>query len=756
MHRLSTFLFFTLVAFSSTHAEDRRLINALGSYQKAVVDVGTLEVISCAPTTNSCPKVIEQSLSDIYRKGTAGTINAIISDGSLKNPRTACASSADMASRQSLEKLNQQLMEKFPDHPHLFEYTDKCESSLEKNERNLAQIYMTYDFHFKTEAIKSAMNDLLDSHRQTRFLLPADRINCSDIRLPGVQDRCDDLNQCQSHASAGYYLDMKTEEVSFALQGLKTLEEERRKLLSGTGRISSDNRKRAAVLEEDMNMIKDLNPLLKGERFKNILNGNPTPEQIRGAITAQVRVSQNEIQKKMADFNNAYKCLIGAAEDCDNFEDILKLSKYRTQGRIYPGANELNYASTFHECTENIKAARNDADEVLNDVGIDLALTLTPYAIVSGVKAAATLARTANMTSRLARTETAAARVGLAANAGYAGYYNVEEYNRCQREVQEFSKLGSGETKMSCSNSDRILVNNSNNSRCVTQALISAALMTPMAAESLRLARHIPRTVIPKSDIDALANKIRNGQSLSASEEALLLARLKQDNPLDKLLVRGVSASDKAFATSTLDKLYMQQEVSAEDLLKLSKLIKERNPPLLIITNQNDVDKIMDSKTIWGSTEGSVYAATRPIETKIDRIKTGVHAEKEGTFIFTPEAAALFKPHEITGLYSAFKNTAGQYKGPFGDIVIEESRKTIVNGRPHIIVTKARRAGAEGERLHSGQTTGEAARRLAGRRLVLDPLATGTGALVSIQAASTFTGVTVSDILFELLEEKDR
>jgi len=749
------FLFFILLPISFAVAEDRELISAIGTYQKAIVDVGTLEVISCTASSTSCPKVIEQSLNDIYRRGTVGTINAIISDGSLKNPRTVCSTSAVLTSKQSTAKLNQQLLEKFPEHPHLFEFTEKCGAAPENNENNLAQIYMTYDFHFKTEAIKSAMNDLLDAHQQTRFLLPANKLNCSDIRLGVVEERCEDLNLCQSPASTRHYLDMKTEEVTFALKGLKTLEKEREKLLSGTGRLSSEKRQKASVLEEDIKLIKDLNPLLKGEKFKNIVKGNPTPQQIKSAMVEQVRISQNEIKKKVEDFNEAYKCLIGASENCDNFEDVMKLSKYRSYGRIYPGASELNYASTFHECAENIKSARNDADVVLNDVGINLALTLTPYAVVNGVKLAATLARTANVTSKVARAETMTARAGLAANAGYAGHYNVEEFNRCQSEVREFSKLGSGETKLSCDNSDRILVNNSNNSRCVTQALISAALMTPMAAESLRLARHIPRTILPKSDIDALANKIRNGQSLSASEETLLLTRLKQDNPLDKLLVRGVSASDKAFATSTLDKLYLQQDVSAEDLLKLSKLIKEKNPPLLIITNQNDVDKIMDSKTIWGNAEGSVYAATKPIETKIDRLKTGVHAEKEGTFIFTPEAATLFKPHEITGLYSAFKNTAGQYKGPFGDIIIEESRRTMVNGRPHIIVTKARRSGAEGERLHNGQTSGEAARRLAGRRLVLDPLATGTGALVSIQAASTFTGVTVSDILFELLENKE-
>lgn len=753
MYRSVFVLIFIVWTISFARAEETELINSIRNYQKTVVDLGTLEVISCTASEIPCPKVIEKSLNDIYRKGTAGTINAVISDGSLKNPRTACSSTADFALKQSTEKLNEQLLEKFPDHPHLFEYTDKCVSSFDKHENNLAQLYMTYDFHFKTEAIKSAMNDLLDAHLQTRFLVPTNKLNCQDIRLVGVEERCEDLNQCQSPASTKHYLDMKTEEILFALKGLKTLEAERAKLLSGTGRLSKENRQKAANLEEDINTIKELNPLLKGEKFKGLLKSNPTAQQIRSAITHQVKVSQNEIEKKLNDFNGAYKCLIGASEDCEKFEDVMKLSKYKTQSRIYPGANELNYVSNFHECTESIKAARNDADAVLNDVGIDLALTLTPYAVVNGVKLAATLARAANTTSKIARAEGMTARAGLVANIGHAGHYNMEEFERCEKEIKEFAKLGSGQTKFSCESSDRILVNNSNNSRCVTQALLSAALMTPMAAESLRLARHIPKTILPKSDVELLANKIRDGKSLTKSEEALLLTRLKQNNPMDKLLVKGISASDKAFATSTLDKLYLQQDVSAEDLLKLSKLIKGRNPPLLIITHQNDVDKIMDSKTIWGNTEGSVYAATKPIETKIDRIKTGVHGEKEGTFIFTPEAAALFKTHEIEGLYSGLKNAAGQYKGPFGDIIIEASRTTMVNGRPHIIVTKARRAGAEGEKLHSGQTSGEAASRLAGRKYVLDPLATGTGALVSIQAASSFTGVSVSDILFELLEE---
>ncbi|MCM2350646.1 MAG: hypothetical protein NDI69_11555 [Bacteriovoracaceae bacterium] len=748
-------IFFLTTCF--VYAKDEQLLRAVKFVNKSLDKIPQGLSESCPPQKQerACPKVLKRSFEDIYRQGTAGTINTIVSDGSLKNPRTVCSTSAETANKVSLSGLNEQLNSNFKEQPQLFEYTQACAAGrLQKADAKLAQVYMAYDFNYKSEAIKNAMNDLLDSQAQIQLLMPASRPNCYEIQMVNVKNRCLELNQCKPSASAKHYMDIKTEEVSLALNGINKLNQAYQKLMNGTGRLSSANRQKANLIKEDIERIKDMNPLLRGEKFKRLLNVKSSPQEIQAAIKGQLNISQNEIHKKLKEFNGAYQCLIGSRQQCDDFDKVISQSKYRVNGDLYLKQKDLSYASTFHQCTENIKEARNSADVILNDAGINLALTLTPYAIVNGVKLAATMARTASITSKVTRTENLTAKAGLAANMGYGGYHNINEFNQCQSEIKLFQKLGASQKRLSCNSMDRILVNNSNNSRCITQALISAALMTPMAAESLRLARHLPKVVLPQAQINALTSKIRSGASLTKAEELLLLAKLKEKNPLEKLMVRGLSANDKKFASTTLDKLYLQQDVSPEDLLKLSKLIKQRNPPLLIVTRQDNVDDIMKSGKIWGSTEGSVYAAAKPAETKWDKLKTGVHGDKEGTFIFTPEAAGLFKPHEITGLYSAIKRAAGQYKGPFGDIVIEEAKKTMVNGRPHIIVTKARRAGAPGETLHAGQKTSKAAARLTGRRVGLDPLFTGTGVIVSIQAASTFTGVSVNDILLELFQKK--
>lgn len=752
-----------LLLYSPAYAGEDALINAVKFANQSMTEIPQSLTESCSQQSleRACPQVLQKSFQEIYRKGTAGTINAIISDGHLKNPRSVCSSSAEFVQKVDTQQLNLQLQKNFPENPQLFEFTQNCSlgadqfisQEFRKADLNLAQAYMAYDFNIKSEAIKQAMKDLLDSNAQISLMMPGPKPKCSEFLFGKVKDHCLELNQCQSPAGKEHFLKVKTEEVEMALNGHQVLQKEYNKLMDGTGKLSSENRKKARVIEEDMERIKDLNPLLKGEKFKKLLKVKSSQKEIQEALKGQLQISQNEINKKLKEFNGAYQCLNGTRQDCDNFDRVIRQAKYQNNGTMYLKAKELSFTSTLHQCTETVKEARDDADVVLNDAGINLALTLTPYAIVNGVKLAATLARTASITSKVARAENITAKTGLAANLGYGGYYNLQEFDQCQQEIKEFGKLGNGQSKMSCENMDRILVNNSNNARCITQALISAALMTPMAAESLRLARHLPKVTIPHSEITALTSKIRSGQSLTKSEELLLLNKLKEKNPLEKLLVEGVSPADKTFATQTLDKLFLQQDVSPQDLIKLSKLVKERNPPLLIITRQDNVDDIMNSGKIWGSTEGSVYAAARPAETKWDKVKTGVFGDKEGTFIFTPEAAGLFKPHEITGLYSGLKNAAGQYKGPFGDIVIESSKKTIIDGRPYIVITKARRAGAAGEELHSGQKSAQAAARLAGRRIALDPLVTSATAITSIQAASVFTGVTVSDILLELFEE---
>lgn len=741
---LSTFLIMILAPFafaerkSSSLESMARFLNSPTQY---------LNNRDC-DTKNSCPEVIQASYEDMYRKGTVGVMNTIISDGSVKNPRTVCHSSAQYLLKMDLNKLRIQMDTHFKKTPKLHEYTQDCEDirAKEVGDKVLQQAYMSYDFHFKNQALKTALINLIDSEYQIDLMLPGDRSSCSEMRQAEVRRHCNSLSSCRKERNSTQYLEIKSQEVTLALESIKKLEERKKQLSSGK-LFKSDEVK---AIENDIETIKELTPLLKGERFKSLLSGktSPTKANVHQALTEQLRISQKEIKSKLKAFNRAHDCLTGKSSDCDDFEEIMRLTKYQSPNVTYPHAPELNYTATFHQCIEAIKDERYKADKVLNDVGINLALTLTPYAVINGAKLAGTLARTSRL-ANVAKTERAVGKTGLAANIGYGGYHTADEYRECTKEISDFKGLGAANQKLSCSSVDRIFVNNSNTSQCVNQAILSAAFLTPIGLNSLRLAKHLPK--IAPSKINELIGKIRNGKSLTKAEEQLLLQKIKEKNPMEKLLNKDLSANDKKFAETTLERLFKKEDVSPEDLLKLSKMVKSTNPPILIISRQDNVDDILKSHRIWGNTEGSTYALTKPAETAWDRVRTGVHSDKEGTFIFTPEAAALFKPHEVEGVYSAIKRAAGQYKGPFGDIIIEDFKKVMVNGRPHVVITKARRAAGSAEEALHAQGTSRAASRLWGRRAGLETVANLGAAAPVLQMYSWYTNQPIDEIISDLL-----
>lgn len=737
------------LSLSSAVFADERMSRSVQGLTKFLNNPST--AAECDPG-NKCPEVIRESYVDMYRKGTVGFINTVVSDGSLKNPRTVCNTSAQYVQKMDMRKLHQQMNKTFPQSAKLYEYTQDCDELKPKlkDDNVLQDAYVLYDFHYKNEAIKTALQNLLDSEAQINLISPGELSSCPEMRIAEARSHCQELRGCKRDRPASRYLEMKSFEVEEAIKNIKILEAEKRKLSSGR----SLKRDKVKQIERDIETIKDLNPLLRGEKFKSLVSGKTGLSRavINQAIIDQLNISRKEIKSKLRSFNRAHDCLTGKNQNCENFESVMRMTKYQSPNVTYPNAPELNYAANFHQCIENIKEERYKADLVLDDAAINLALTLTPYAVVSGAKLAGTLARTSKIASDAAKVERLTGKGALAANISYGGYHTLDELKRCSAEISAFSKLGKPGRKMSCSSMDKIFVNNSNNSQCVSKAMVSAALLTPVGASSLKLAGKLPKAV--PSKISELVKKVRSGKSLTKEEEALLLQRLKKNNPLEKILNKGLSANDKKFAETTLERLYKKEDVSPEDLLKLSKLIKPMNPPLLVITRQDNVKEIMESQRIWGSTEGSTYAAAKPIETKWDKVKTGVHGDKEGTFIFTPEAAVLFKPHEVEGLYSAMKRAAGQYKGPFGDIIIEESKQVMVNGRPHVIITKARRAAGTGSEVRHVQTTGKATQRLWGRRLAIEPVANLGTAASALQMYSWYTDKPIDEIIREAFQEE--
>jgi len=126
-----------------------------------------------------------------------------------------------------------------------------------------------------------------------------------------------------------------------------------------------------------------------------------------------------------------------------------------------------------------------------------------------------------------------------------------------------------------------------------------------------------------------------------------------------------------------------------------------------------DTEKIIDSLRVWGQTEGSVYATEYA---NASRLMTFIDVKKVDVSLIhmTGDAAKLFKPHEVTGIFSGIKRLTGQYKAPFGDIIITEGGYSY-NATSKVLTIDKATIGS-----HAGQSTGEALKRLWGRRLGID------------------------------------
>ncbi len=136
---------------------------------------------------------------------------------------------------------------------------------------------------------------------------------------------------------------------------------------------------------------------------------------------------------------------------------------------------------------------------------------------------------------------------------------------------------------------------------------------------------------------------------------------------------------------------------------------------------------------VAATTERFVYGTRKEISTVWRQILSGARL-KDGTVVFQGRAAELFRPHEVTGVYSLLKRAAGQMTTDgAGDIVIT---KAFYNAESKTLsILDARMAGAdEGKFLL--QREGWARARLWGRRLLLDPaLTAGTGFAVAAGAS---------------------
>ena len=450
---------------------------------------------------SECPEVLKDSLSDMYWNGTVGAINVVdqnirefynyvtnddskVSD--FRDPRAACDHSEKLSGTP--DDVTRALLTEFPDDFQLKDFAPGCFSKSEVNEQiekrrkdedlKLAQAYMQVDFNKKNQRIKKAYKDLLDAHTQLGNLVDTPPVECKSIKNQTTSNYCEKLKSC--HGKSGNRFQDKVDETSIAFEQIRHLE-----LLKSD---SSQPQELRAQAQNGINQLLEIYPLLKGKHLARLRQeysskGKSVPsELLQTRVQRQLNDSKDKIVKKMRDLDRAQECLIGQSDNCKDFDKILNSIKY---GRDYSAPTKdkhLRSAHNFYSCVENMKDARNEANAVLDDVAIGIALSFTPMVAVNAIKLAATASRSIKAAAQAGKLTKRAHQAAFAADMGYSIGMGVDEFNRCA-EFERDLKAYDGKELNQCSDIDMKMVSATNVSRCTSQAVLTAALIGgPVAA----------------------------------------------------------------------------------------------------------------------------------------------------------------------------------------------------------------------------------------------------------------------------------
>ncbi|EQC44471.1 hypothetical protein M899_2324 [Bacteriovorax sp. BSW11_IV] len=468
---------------------------------------------------NRCPQVIADSLDNVYSNGVVGALNYVFSDGKFKDPRSICQSS--LPKDLDIVKLKSELKERFPNDDQLSQFAEKCDSialskvedGRKESDSNVAPAYMMVDYNMKSEKIQKSINDLMESKANLDATLGENSFNCSEFRGSySNANHCLDLKACEL-GKANELFEQKLDSTTSAVEAARKIQDELYKInkkISSLGYGSYMNAGEAAQLIErqkelkaQQNVILDSNPILRGKHFKKIMAKarastnaysynkpapEPTKDEISKALRQQMKDSSKEIDGLVNDYQRALQCLKGQRTSCSDFDKILKRANYNTENRMYLKSPNLNKLNNFYTCVEGSKQNRDEADEVLIDVGVSIALSFTPLFAVNVLKVAVTASKVIKATSTINKG-------ALAADTVFAGNQAMKVYDACKEAEVTFLQTPKSEVR-SCGDRMKESLAATNMDRCRTQAAFSAALAAPVVLSSFKLAK-VPKTTPP-------------------------------------------------------------------------------------------------------------------------------------------------------------------------------------------------------------------------------------------------------------------
>ncbi len=445
--------------------------------------------------------------------------------------------SADRIKNINVKDFYNELASNYPESPQLFQYSLKCNQPIENDNENMTKAFTAYDFNAKSVSLHRALSDLLTSKAQIRSMIgDQNPLKCDQLSMGGIKKYCGELNACPA-SNQNKLLEQKidslnqvltslrpinadyNENIKKAIAEVKALRDERElcarnfacsrdidKMRSFTDKLGEGIKKVNALKEARTQMLNEflkINPLFAGEKLKTLFaqavpefnQGEaelPSPKDFSSAVVAQLNISQKNIDKKIGEYNDASKCLIGKSQSCENFEERLKEIKYKPESENFLKAPNLSNMASYYSCLQTVQNSRNEADAVLDDVLISAALTLTPLGVETVlVKGAGALTKVLaaqkalQLTSMASKIEKAANMATTGFVIGYEGVKGKEIYDQCQEAKQDFDNLGMTSKTMKCEDIDQVLINKNNTANCSSQALLSAAMLSPIAAPAV-------------------------------------------------------------------------------------------------------------------------------------------------------------------------------------------------------------------------------------------------------------------------------
>lgn len=642
---------------------------------------------------NRCPQVIADSLDNVYSNGVVGAINYVFSDGKFKDPRSVCQSS--LPKDIDIVKLKSELKERFPNDDLLSQFAQKCDSialskvedGRKETDSTVAPAYMMVDYNMKSEKIQKSINDLMESKANLDATLDENSFNCSEFKGSySNASHCLDLKACNL-GKANELFDQKLDSTASAVEAARKIQDELHKIttkIAGLGYGSYMNAGEATELfarqkelKAQQNVILDSNPILRGKHFKRIMSKSratsnsyssysrpapePTRDEIGKALRLQMKESSKEIDGLVNDYQRALQCLKGQRTSCSDFDKIIKRANYNTNNTMDLKSPNLNKFNNFYSCVEGSKQNRDEADEVLIDVGVSIALSFTPLFAVNVLKVAVTASKVIKATSTINKG-------ALAADAVFAGNQTMKVYDACKEAEVTFLQTPKSEVR-SCSDRMKEGLAATNMDRCRTQAAFSAALAAPIILSSFKLAK-MPKTTTSAPKVgNTPAPKAPKQPVATAAKESTGVATTQSTSVVRKQeVIPKVESAKGEFIGKSTDMVVSPPKVALE------------NAPIEGFARRIlDPEKLPSLKALTGpkpTTPNLPIPYKAPLPATTPKVVEGEFLGKANEVVLRPNYKLLERaPIDVTPTRAALESAKAQLPAKTGTSVATTGRQ---------------------------------------------------------------------------------